>query len=1431
MRNLLLTLFLMVTLLPASAHSQALNLAESPLFVSGGKTALVQLVVQRDNNLFFEAYPSYEDINSDGVLDIRYKPSEIDYVGYFYSYFCYTMSGGDHLVASAKTNDKTCSNSWSGDFLNYLTMTRMDIMLRALYGGNRSVDTASETRLRRAFVPWENHTWGVEYDSEAIDGFKISDYAPYDAPETGKRHLFATNNFKKNHIPYLRVRTNVTDRIWKWTDKERIQGDGWSTLDLPLEVRLCAPGFLEDFCQKYPNGNYKPVGILHEYGENDSMYFSLLTGSFENNLQGGVLRQPMSSFGQNEVDSDTGVFKTEGGIVSTLNAIQIPNDFVKISVQRDCGWLWDRAFENGKCRAWGNPVAEMMYEGMRYLGGEQEPSQEFHTTGGMDETLGLTTPDWDDPYSNDQPYAQCSSAYQLVISDPSPSFDGDQLPGSDFGNFTGSGLSGLHVGDIADFISSNDGSVPGLKFIGQVGNQADGAPSAKAVSTLRNIRGQAPEAPHRQGSYYASSVSYFGHQNDVHPDAPGDQTVGNFTLALGSPLPTIEVDVQGKTISFAPYSKTVKIGNRVLGEYQPTNAIVGFNVEYVNETSGSFRVSFEDNEQGADNDLDAVSRYSYTVVDDELIMTITSLDAAGGAVQHMGFAVSGSDKDGIYLVVRDSDTAEHKDTDFRLDVPPGQSPGVGWADGLPLPLSQVITFKAGTGSGAEQLPSPLWYAAKWGGFKDLNDDGIPQDAEWDADGDGNPDNYFPVVNPSKMIDTLRNVFDQISEEAGAANSIGVTGGALSTGSRIYQADFVSKQWTGDLKSYPIHHTGEIDTTADWSANDALAAQIATDSRQVLTYNPQEKSGVAFQWPNNILSLGETDLSASQVVSLSLDPVSKQIDLRGADRLAYLRGELVADFRRRSASLGDIVHSSPQLVGAPAYYYPNNWGSGAPENSSPYSEFAKQHRNRQRVVYVGANDGMLHAFDAGTANNGQYSAGSGRELFAYVPAAVFEELPELTHPRYTHKYYVDGTPRIGDAFDGSNWRTVLVGGLRRGGQGIYALDVTNPLSINESTAGSAVLWEFTDADDPDMGYSYSTPLIARMNNGRWAAIFSNGYGNRDADANQGSGSAAIFIVDLFTGDLMAKLNANAKVLDHNGMSEPTAVDLDGNNTVDFIYAGDLAGFVHGYDVTGNSAVKWKSDVKKSHVKVFRALDEDGNHQPITTAISVGSHPTGVGLMLYVGTGKYLEPSDQTDSSDVHRLYGLWDNPNNKSIANWTKPTQRLLKQSITGEKTASLDLDGDGQDDSTVEVRESTQHPIDWTSQRGWYIDLVYQTTQGEQIVANPVLRDGRLFVSTHIPSGDECNPHQDGWLMVFDPVTGSMLSDSPFDTDGDESYEGEEAITGIRNGGNPFAAPTFASASVDDVLLSHNESDPAVSSMSIDASLNNGRLSWRELEP
>ena len=234
------------------------------------------------------------------------------------------------------------------------------------------------------------------------------------------------------------------------------------------------------------------------------------------------------------------------------------------------------------------------------------------------------------------------------------------------------------------------------------------------MSSFANIRGLSPEAPAKEGSFNAASVANFGLTNDLNPQQ-NPQNLQTFAVALASPLPKIEIPVNGDTITLVPFAKSVKWGaagiNPAQGQYQPTNQIVDFYVDTLTPTFGRFRVNFEDVEQGADHDMDAIATYEYNVVGSSVTVTVTSDYAAGGIVQHMGYAISGTTADGTYLVVRDRDTAAGQDQDYFLD-----SPNIAGD----LPLASVLTFSPGAGTAAGLLDDPLWYAAKWGGFVDSN---------------------------------------------------------------------------------------------------------------------------------------------------------------------------------------------------------------------------------------------------------------------------------------------------------------------------------------------------------------------------------------------------------------------------------------------------------------------------------------------------------------------------------------------------------------------------------------------------------------------------------------------------------------------------------------------------------------------------------------
>ncbi|MCG6944437.1 MAG: fimbrial assembly protein, partial [Deltaproteobacteria bacterium] len=291
----------------------------TPPFLTAAAPPLVMIVMGRSHKLYYEAYNDASDLDGDGDLDVGYKPDEIDYYGYFDSYKCYTYQNSRFEPTSpsvsnaAATNEKACSggSEWSGDFLNYLTMTRMDAMRKVLYGGYRSTDTPTETVLQRAYVPQDAHSWGKEYKDVATDGYDLTEYSPLALPSAGTRHLFASTTLSDNGTPILRLLQNRSERIWQWVSKESpVAGDeleggaSVSPTDYTVRILVCdLSAGLETNCKIYPgtDGKFgvstdpqKPIGLLQRYGETEQMLFGLISGSYAKNTAGGVLRKTIS---------------------------------------------------------------------------------------------------------------------------------------------------------------------------------------------------------------------------------------------------------------------------------------------------------------------------------------------------------------------------------------------------------------------------------------------------------------------------------------------------------------------------------------------------------------------------------------------------------------------------------------------------------------------------------------------------------------------------------------------------------------------------------------------------------------------------------------------------------------------------------------------------------------------------------------------------------------------------------------------------------------------------------------------------------------------------------------------------------------------------------------------------------------------------------
>jgi len=856
----------------------------------------------------------------------------------------------------------------------------------------------------------------------------------------------------------------------------------------------------------------------------------------------------------------------------------------------------------------------------------------------------------------------------------------------------------------------------------------------------------------------------------------------------------------------------------------------------------------------------------------------------------MGYVISGTDgQDGVYLDVRDQDTTDANDVDYFLDTPLQTTTNASgmttqrsawtttaWkhkASYGALPLTATRLFRPASSSTTTAgyiKHDPLWYAAKWGGFADANKNGLPDGLEWDSDSDGVPDNYFLVTNAGKLKEQLSKAFQAIlSKRASAAIVPVFTSGEAWGKGYLYLARFNSTNWTGQVLA--IKSPYRLPNDLVWDAGEELDKRTWTD-RNVFTYNPTTKKAVPFLWGS---------LSTSQQQLLSPKKADGTYDLAiGQQRLQFLRGDnsnegdAVGKFRKRDtdkadssgalgSDLGDIINSNPVYLAYPTGDYLDSL------ETPTYLSFQVAKADRLGMVYVGANDGMLHGF----------RASDGYETMAYVPTMVYPELGRLTWQSYNtttgggnsgepqtsqHHYYVDSTPSVDDAFFNGAWHTVLIGRLGAGGQGTFALDVTDPTTFTADN----FLWEFTDANDADLGYTFGRADIAKTNAGIWAAVFGNGYNSAQADNYIGSGQGVLYLVDVKTGLLIKKLAAGTN---SGGLSTPWLYDVDGDGKVDWIYAGDVLGNLWKFDVRSKNSGDWQAKL------LFAA----GGTQPITSSPQTVKHPRG-GVLVLFGTGRYLGNTDIIDTSQ-QTYYAIWDREDSGSDGKWDTTDDvpfstvtglnNLLQQSfqsyvvVNGKtwRTSSVKeicwydeenltntdqycqftcteetlTDTTGCDTAVGRKNKGDNYAIP-PKFLGWYINLPYQ---GERVYSDSTVSEGRILFTSNAPtSTDDTSPDPcevkvstgKYWVNVLDALTGKRLGQSYVKVD----EEGNVTPVQVTDS---LTGQTVAPSSVEgdgvsagqNLIRRTNPDDPLVLCSGPECedplSITSSRLSWRQL--
>ena len=629
--------------------------------------------------------------------------------------------------------------------------------------------------------------------------------------------------------------------------------------------------------------------------------------------------------------------------------------------------------------------------------------------------------------------------------------------------------------------------------------------------------------------------------------------------------------------------------------------------------------------------------------------------------------------------------------------------------------------------------------------------------------------YLSAMDITSLQASLQSVIDTIKQAAeGTGAAVGFNSTSIAEGSTLYQGKFNSTHWAGELFAYD-YSTGDVGTLL-WEASDQLDILVENSSRKIITYNGL--TGVPFVAPSNYasLNLADGDLSIAQMADLLIGgPLAdgeKQHYVE--DVVEHLRGDgdgtLNAErsFRERESLLGDIVHSSPQFVGKPSHPYPNHIESSA----APYFSYVTDNAERTPIVYVGANDGMLHAFNADT----------GVEVFSYIPSAVFSTdvdagLHHLASENYTHLPYVDATPTSADVYI-NGWKTYLVGGLAGGGKSIYVLDITDPASLTTESAlaSSVVVSEFSDET---LGYTYSRPRIAKLNDGEWVAIFGNGYNNStDGEAylyvlyldGFGPNGSAYQKIGPLGGDLGNVSGGDCENAgsDCNGLSSPTLLDLNGDSKLDRVYAGDLHGNMWAFDFTAYDnnnqyiePVVAHRDDSDNGAPLFSAClgaNPEGGYcapsdrQPITLKPKVVAHESENGsstkpnLMVLFGTGRYLASTDLTDTTQ-QAFYGVWDAGSNYGELRPADLTAQTLTDLAAGQRTVST---------NAVDFVASTEELVD--TNFGWYLNMAESR---ERVVIDPSVAGNLVLFVTTIPVSGVCNQAGTGNLIAVNMFTGA----------------------------------------------------------------------------
>ena len=1350
-----------------------------------------------------EICPGRKSITFSGTsytADICYTSDE-EYIGYFDPAKCYLYNDGgndsiqqatsphasvnpEYFYPSSLANtDYTCNgDEFSGNFMNWATMTAIDQFRGAMTGGARLVDTAGSgatTLLTRAYRYGD---WPFVYKAIGTDNALF------------EKDGIAFINDPRNLTPFGTVQMRIDNRYSNSGNRVRFYNKNNNRIrgrDYSVVVQVCDDTFsLEDNCVAYTDGTntwYKPEGLLiRNAAKMKYAVFSYLAHN-GNTRNGGVLRTAAKYIGTQRPKDSGGSEVNPAAEIDANGLIVLDPDALVNAGQgiNNSGILnYINNFGLGSRRYKSNdPVSELYYESLRYLvakdsgGAQLSPTLEYYngiTDIAMRDNFPVITT-WTDPITED-----CQANYVLYSGDQFAHQDGN-LPGKPYPP-SSTGI-GINARTLTDTVGGHE--PPDWPYSADLGSR-----------TTPGGRGN---------GWWVAGLSYWANTNDIRPDRTGAQIVRTFI-----------VDTQ-----------EYKFGGPGTG---PNNPL------WLAAKYGGFETG--ENDTDSDPNTQTIGG-SPTTTDDDW-------DADGDGIPDT-YTLGNQPANmvaGLKNVFREA--ANRVASGSAAAVQAGSSRGVGGFYQALYEPEIVVDNDSVLWSGNLYA----WFIDEDGVFyEDTCHDGI-------AVGPGNCDKVFTTDDAQ-----IRTRFDVVEEQL--------------------MVDRYSHDGSSLLDSVSIRNVSAL-----WSAQDELAAltnvtsqrtfsSAADGGRHIFTWIDSDKDGSVASGEQ--IDFDETTFTGSSVAGVEryLGLASSTLDL-APHIVNYIRGEegAVEGWRNRTIDadgdgvvealrLGDIVHSSPLAVGRPDEDYSTRY------SDTSYTAFRQQYRDRRVMIYAGANDGMLHAFNGGfydeDTNGFQTDAGAGEtmhplgsEIWAYVPQNLLPHLRWLTQPEYSHVYYVDGSPESfdvnifpDDADHPGGWGTILVVGFRLGG-GDQTIDINSDtdsdLSDDVTFRSAFVVLDITNPEnpptllaeitDPSLGFSTSEPTVFKNRkagesgsfttplSNQWYLAFGSGPGGvtgtekgaalTDMVSRQ---NAQVFVLDLNT---LISTGASSLVAYDSAESNSfigglSAVDWDGDYDDDAIYLGTVGGTI----ASPAGKLKRMSPAGSFSDLLTGVSGRSFAHTPVTVKDAQNNH------WVFGGTGRLLAASDLA-TSELQTFYAIKEpldttgSPAYTSVAksNLEDVTDiRVFSDGVVTNTSGSTPITVNSLSVSTFAGLE-----LALRGDQGWYREF---TPVGARTTQPPTVTNDALFITAVQPeSTNVCEVNGDSFIYLLDFSTGTPSPDAYIGTDSNITLNSAELLDLYEPELDSIIVGTTAVK--DGVVITEDDAESSFVGGTFSSGIN-GRMSWREL--